>query len=125
MGAAFAAISAGLSDQDDAYKVVGMLIKLRYTPTIFTLTFCSKATLNGAFAYTGLLGCLFSPKRFGSAALLLTSLQDVIWTFLIIKAGGYSVADTLGFKTLADRLKKDVEKHIEDSGKKEKSTERQ
>lgn len=64
-----------------------------------------KATLNGMFAYFGLLGCLFSPKRFGSSVLLLASLQDVLWFWLIINAGGYTVAETLGMKNAAERLK--------------------
>lgn len=63
-----------------------------------------KAALNGIFAYTGLLGCLFSPKKFGSSVLFLASLQDVVWFFLIIGAGGYSIADTLGWKNAADRF---------------------
>ncbi|XP_006461344.1 hypothetical protein AGABI2DRAFT_118243 [Agaricus bisporus var. bisporus H97] len=85
MGCAFAALSAGMSAQEDAHKTV--------------------ATLNGMFAYFGLLGCIFSPKSFGSSVLLLASLQDVAWFFMIVLGGGYSVADTLGLKNALGKLK--------------------
>ena len=54
------------------------------------------ATLNGVFAATGLLGCMFSPHTFGSSFLLLACLQDVFWFTAITRAGNYGVLDTLG-----------------------------
>ncbi len=57
------------------------------------------------------------------------SLQDVLWFFLIVKAGGYGIADTLGFKLLAEKVKKNVERQVEnrsgDPARQEKTIERQ
>ncbi|KAF9443414.1 hypothetical protein P691DRAFT_797420 [Macrolepiota fuliginosa MF-IS2] len=88
MGCAFAAISAGMSKHEDAYKVI--------------------ATMNGVFAYCALLGCWFSPKRYGSSVLLLAAVQSAFWFFLIAAVGGYTMIDTLGWRTAADKLKKKV-----------------
>lgn len=89
MGCGVAALSAGMSHQDDAYKTI--------------------ATLNGVFAYTALLGCIFSPKKFGSSTLLLAAIQDVAWFFLIINAGGYTIGETIGLKHAVERLSKKKE----------------
>jgi nitrate/nitrite transporter NarK len=57
------------------------------------------------FAYFGFLGCFFSPKSFGSSVLLLTSIQDIFWFFMIVFGGGYTFAETLGVKNAIHRLK--------------------
>ncbi|EAU87336.2 hypothetical protein CC1G_02095 [Coprinopsis cinerea okayama7 len=81
LGAGMAGICAAESTSDDAYKVI--------------------ATLNGVFAAAGLLGCIFSPHKFGSSFLLLAALQDVFWFFTIVNAGGYGVLETLGLSAKA------------------------
>jgi nitrate/nitrite transporter NarK len=57
------------------------------------------------FGYFGLLGCFFSPKNLGSSILLLTSIQDVFWFFIIVFGGGYTFAETLGVKNAIHKLK--------------------
>jgi hypothetical protein len=69
------------------------------------------ATLNGVFAATGLLGCIFSPHTFGSSFLLLACLQDVFWFTAITKAGNYGVLDTLGLSTRS--IQKEHEKLLQ------------
>jgi hypothetical protein len=91
MGAGVAGICAGESASDDAYKII--------------------ATLNGVFAATGLLGCIFSPHKFGSSFLLVACLQDVFWFTAITKAGNYGVLDTLGLSTRS--IQKEHEKLLQ------------
>ena len=67
------------------------------------------ATLNGVFAYTGLLVCMFSPKKFGSSLLFLASLQDVVWFFLIVGVGGFTVGETFGLKKAVEKVHKKKE----------------
>jgi hypothetical protein len=62
--------------------------------------------VNGAFAYTALLGCIFSPKKFGSSILLLGALQNVAWFFGILKAGNYTIGETIGLKHAVEKLQK-------------------
>ncbi|KAJ3572698.1 hypothetical protein NP233_g2909 [Leucocoprinus birnbaumii] len=86
MAAGVAALSAGMSHYEDAYKVI--------------------ATMNAAFAYIGLLACIFSPKKFGSSVLLLGALQDVVWFLMIINAGGYTMSETFGMQHAYERMKR-------------------
>ena len=62
------------------------------------------ATLNAVFAYTGLLGCIFSPKKFGSSILFLSAIQDIFWSFLIVSVGGFTVGESFGLKNAVERV---------------------
>jgi hypothetical protein len=95
-------VTSGRCVQDYRYASVsdsfGLICIL--TPTLFP------AASNGAFAYTALLGCIFSPKKFGSSVLLLAAIQDVFWFFLIITAGGYTIGETIGLRNAIERMSK-------------------
>jgi len=71
------------------------------------------ATLNAVFACTGLLGCLFSPKKFGSSLLLLASLQNLVWFVLIVGAGGFTLGETFGLKKAVEKVHKKKAQFVE------------
>ncbi|KAF4613301.1 hypothetical protein D9613_011201 [Agrocybe pediades] len=101
MGFAFAAVTAGQSDSNDAYRSV--------------------AALNGASGIAGLLTCILSPHTYGSTFLLFTSVQNLLWYALIVHVGEFGHMDCLGLSTrglyvIEERLARDVLKHIPHPG---------
>jgi len=67
------------------------------------------AVLNAAFACTGLASCLFSPGKLGSSFLLLASLQDLVWFFLIVGAGGFTAGEAFGLNKAVEKVHKKKE----------------